>query len=258
MSILLDALKKSEAQRRLGEVPTLQTNVSSDGSRGGPRRPWIAFALVLLSAAIMSWTGIAQFSGVDTDPPSADQANASAVAGSAEAAADASPPPGTAEKPRTGSTGNRTRSKNARAANPATTPVQDYAAPEDAHEASEAPSREVAHVEIENRTAPEPVRATAPVADGQAATGAPVVTDQGTYSTQTISYWQVPPPVREEMGEFRISVLVYSENPADRFLLLNGSRLREQEKAESGVVLESIQRNRAVFSYRNYLFHIQR
>ena len=264
MSILLDALKKSEAQRRLGEVPTLQTNVPLDGSRDGGRHAWIPLALILLSAGIMSWTGIAQFRHEGSVPPSAEQANSDSESGLEVAASDAARPASVAEKPRTRASGNRPASRKS-----ATTPVQDYDAPESLPDAEAsqpesgrndtvaATSRRVKHVEVESSAPAQAASAKVPDAGSVSAAGAPVVTDQEAYSPQTISYWQVPQSLREELGEFKISVLVYADNPADRFLLVNGSRLREQDKLEGGAILEEIQRDRAIFSYRSYRFHIK-
>jgi hypothetical protein len=54
-----------------------------------------------------------------------------------------------------------------------------------------------------------------------------------------------------------VSVLVYAENPQDRFLLVNGQRLREQESLDDGLLLLEIQRDRAIFSYRDYRFQLK-
>jgi hypothetical protein len=59
------------------------------------------------------------------------------------------------------------------------------------------------------------------------------------------------------MPELHITVLVYAENPQDRFLLINGERLREKEEVSEGLVLEEILRDHAIFSYRNYRFQVK-
>ena len=70
------------------------------------------------------------------------------------------------------------------------------------------------------------------------------------------SYWQLPQSYRSEMPEFKISVLVYAEAAADRFLLMNGERLREGDEVD-GVMLEEIRRDGAVFSYRQTRFLVK-
>ena len=73
-----------------------------------------------------------------------------------------------------------------------------------------------------------------------------------------ITYWQLPEPVRNELPEFRISVLVFSREPADRFILLNGQRLQEGDEYQPGLVTEEIRRDGVVFSYRRYRFIVAR
>ncbi|MDX1556826.1 MAG: general secretion pathway protein GspB, partial [Xanthomonadales bacterium] len=70
------------------------------------------------------------------------------------------------------------------------------------------------------------------------------------------SYWQLPQSWRSEMPEFRITVMVYAEEPEDRFLLMNGVRLREGEDHE-GVRLEEIRRDGAVFRYNRTEFFVK-
>lgn len=72
--------------------------------------------------------------------------------------------------------------------------------------------------------------------------------------TSPISYWSLPQSVRNALPEFRITVLVYAEQPADRFVLMNGERYREQDAPESGLILEEIRREGVIFTYRNYRF----
>ncbi|MDZ4728543.1 MAG: general secretion pathway protein GspB, partial [Xanthomonadales bacterium] len=77
------------------------------------------------------------------------------------------------------------------------------------------------------------------------------------YEPEIINYWQVPEKMREGLPDLRISVLVYAELPENRFVLMNGERLREGEELSNGLLLEEIQRDRAVFNYRNYRFYLK-
>jgi general secretion pathway protein B len=85
----------------------------------------------------------------------------------------------------------------------------------------------------------------------------PETDQQQAYAAQPISYWQIPQSLRESMPEMRITVLVYAENPQDRFLLINGKRLREKDEVSDGVVVEEIQRDRAIFTFRDYRFQVK-
>jgi hypothetical protein len=89
----------------------------------------------------------------------------------------------------------------------------------------------------------------------------PAATDQETqrpgiepHISEPISYWELPQAIREGMPEIKITVLVYSVNPGDRFLLANGQRVVEKEELDGGLVLDEIRKEGAVFLYRNYRF----
>ena len=74
---------------------------------------------------------------------------------------------------------------------------------------------------------------------------------------EPISYWELPQGVRDTLPEIRISVLVFAEDPGDRFVLSNGQRLVEKDELEGGLVLDEIRRDGAVFRYRKYRFLVK-
>ena len=71
---------------------------------------------------------------------------------------------------------------------------------------------------------------------------------------EPISYWELPQGVRDNMPEIRITVLVFAVEPENRFLLANGERYMEKDELDSGLVLDEIRRDGAVFKYRKYRF----
>jgi len=73
-----------------------------------------------------------------------------------------------------------------------------------------------------------------------------------------ISYWELPDAIRAEVPEIKFSVLVYAADPAARFVLINGQRLAEGDSAQPGLVVEEIQRDGVLFSYRLYRFLVER
>ena len=60
MSILLDSLRKSEAQRKIKDAPTIHSAEAYGSARPGPRR-WLAPGMVVLTAAAVTWFGWQQF-----------------------------------------------------------------------------------------------------------------------------------------------------------------------------------------------------
>lgn len=73
-----------------------------------------------------------------------------------------------------------------------------------------------------------------------------------------ISYWELPDSIRAEVPEIKFSVLVFAADPADRFVLINGQRLGEGDSAQPGLEVKEIRREGVVFSYRLYQFLVER
>lgn len=262
MSILLDALRKSEEQRTLGGAPSIHSAVP--GARPGSRsRHWLMLVMLGLTAAAVAWFGWQQFE--DPAPGAGRAETAQTQPSDPESAARDAP----VEKP-------ARFEPQPRSDDPAfRTPVEDYqsagleeAAPAD-EEAGDRPtlSRSIADYSLEEDPglAAEEGRPAGPDDDWAADEAFATIDELEAPETERtsrrelagrepISYWQVPQSLRSTMPEFKITVLVYSEVPEDRFLLINGKRLRESEELADGVLLEEIRREGAVFTYRNYRF----
>ena len=73
-----------------------------------------------------------------------------------------------------------------------------------------------------------------------------------------IGYWELPDSIRTEVPEIKFSVLVFAADPADRFVLINGQRLKEGDSAQPGLKVKEIRREGVVFSYRLYQFLVER
>ncbi|MSQ99100.1 MAG: hypothetical protein EXR85_07400 [Xanthomonadales bacterium] len=267
MSILLDALRKSEEQRRLGATPTLQTPESNADMAVDERRNWIPAVMLLLAAGAIAWIGAAQFH------------NPEPVPGPTVAAIEPLPTdiPVKAETTQE----SLDRLANSPEVPPPTTPVKDFAAEpgstavagarvesEQALSTSRKLRSEQAVSVIsaaagEEAAAPalpageEPIAALVEDLSESDVAARPEADQLQPYATEPISYWQIPQSLRESMPEMRITVLVYSEKPQDRFLLINGKRLREKDEVSDGLVVEEIQRDRAIFTFRDYRFQVK-
>ena len=269
MSILLEALRKSEKNQHLRETPTIHTdNQPVPVSEPLPIR-WLVMLLVvaLLVIGWFIWRQYQQPAGTDQSPVTQEPAQAPAVA--APAGADKSPdqtmpsplPDQAVPKspPVSASTGqNRT-------------PVESYQAPQ----SREKPSDPVAKTPAKNdrNAATASATPTKESRSGQTAetdlkepaaspaTGKPVKTPAEEFDPgkpAPISYWELPDAVRADLPDIKFSVLVYALKPADRFVLLNGQRLGEGDTAQPGLVVKEIRRDGVVFSYRLYNFLVER
>ena len=67
----------------------------------------------------------------------------------------------------------------------------------------------------------------------------------------------MPQDVRDSLPDLHITVLVYAEEPSERFVLIGGKRVVEKEEVEQGVVLEEIRREGVGFQYRKYRFLVK-
>lgn len=270
MSILLDALKKSEAQRQLGRTPTLHTPAASEESVASDSSIWVAAMMLLLTGGLIWWIGSAQYHRAD--PVTAEPASTLAGDGQAVKAQQVK-----AEVPVLQQDDNATRDSAERSAQ---TPVMNFSRGQSQPVTSGAGTSPVvnagqqAHLPSPSAQSDPARQATPAVEEALAAattTALPAANKQpGAAATKhgrtdrlepfvapSIGYWQVPQSVRQDLPEMHITVLVYAQQPQDRFLLINGQRLHEQEALSDGLVLQEIQRDRAIFTYRNYRFHLK-
>jgi general secretion pathway protein B len=248
MSILLEALKKSEQQRQLGQTPTLQTSVEGQLNSHLTLNHWIPLSMMALSVCVMGWFGLQQFSQlVLEDTPVVEAAiTQNAVEPEPRTMTESFQPneellEEPAEAPPMVS--NEKEVEKARL----NQSFSEFTADGDQPNA-ETPARDLAEVEE-----PLPI----PIAEsnenktrsGSSRIKPPV--------SEPISYWELPQSVRDDLPEIRITVLVYAENSKDRFLLSNGQRMVEKDDMGDGLVLEKIRRDGAVFLYRKYRFLVK-
>jgi len=288
MSILLDALKRSESQRELGSIPTLKTAVESPSRVESQAPGWLPVLLILTAAGLICWMGLTQFSlpedGAETrlavqgeeeppgepgstsanpEPNQVSSASHSILPQLPESGAENPQQiPGPDAQPEQRGLGHEVRDYAAGESPAVTTEPTTELAAEPQHE-NAVRQPEVAHVEVarveqagEEQAGEEQVgedragekQGTAQPEQGQS---------QEPYEPEIINYWQVPEKMREGLPDLRISVLVYAELPENRFVLVNGERLLEGQETADGLLLEEIRRDRAIFNYRNYRFYLK-
>jgi len=260
MSILLDALKKSESQRQLGTTPGIHTTVEPPTANGTSGQQWLPLSMLALSAVAIAWFGWQQYREPPVQPESTRQQLSSPLAEETRALADTDAGPGQIRTP--------VESFQAESKSPdgVTKPLASNAQETDArkqslnrsfsaYEAQEEPDPDGKLQESRLVTVQTPTRNS----PATVATKAPQKRRSRLEPNQLepISFWQVPQALRDGLPELRITVLVYAEAPEDRFLLINGQRMVEKEELISGVVLDEIRRDGAVFLYRNYRFLVK-
>lgn len=256
MSILLEALRKTEKNQHSHEAPTIHTNDQadpvSDSLQTGP------LALLLIAALFVSgWFVLQQYqppAGSYRPPVTlpADQVRKASMPVAVDEAVNQEPASAVdQEKPASPVAANsRGRQR---------TPVESFQPA-----ASNTPQTGAANPgESSGSRATQQAGNTRsrPSSSNIATAAKPVEVireDQPPRGPAPIGYWELPDSVRADVPEIKFSVLVYATDPADRFVLINGERLGEGDSSQPGLVVKEIRRDGVIFTYRLYQFLVER
>ncbi|MDO8049967.1 general secretion pathway protein GspB [Janthinobacterium sp. SUN211] len=231
MSYILEALKKSQAERQLGELPSIhapQVQLHDAAASGAARRApvWLALGgmTVAVAAALLLW-----------QPWQAGAAAPAAVAPALLAQAVPAPlpaaPPPAVPAP-------------APVAVPVPVPVPPAATAAPVHHARPVPEPKQ---ETPGQAAP-PVPAPAP---------APAMPAPAPSAEETVPGMRdLPEPIQRQIPAIAIGGYIYSKNPADRLLLIDKVLRHEGEELAPGLVLEKLQPKAAIFSFKGYRYRV--
>jgi general secretion pathway protein B len=67
---------------------------------------------------------------------------------------------------------------------------------------------------------------------------------------------ELPQSLQQKLPAFAISTFLYSEDPGSRSVRINGQMMREGQYLSAGLKLEEIMQNGMIFSYQNYRFQV--
>jgi general secretion pathway protein B len=233
VSLILDALRKADAERERGSVPSLHSQPLAATAPSAPRKPparpgwlWVAIGVTIGLAGAATWVMV----GSDAPPPNAaarPERSPPGIPEAGPAAAVPVTPSPAAVAPAAG----------------ATSPPAALARGDAQPIAEPAPWRPPD--ERKDARAEAKVGAPAPVAATPAAADTPVYTRE-----------QLPPNIRSELPQFAVGGSIYSSNPAARSLIVNGQLYREKDRLTQDLSLEEIKLKAAVFSFRGYRFEV--
>jgi len=260
LSILLEALRKSEKGQRQVEAPTIHSEqhiaTASERARKGPLA-----ALLLAAMLLIAWIVWRQYEPSTTgyQPPVALPAKQDGAIKPPASSMQVVEATTDSEIPATDDTA-RATGKQSR------TPVEHFeqAATDSGKTTSVKPkaTRPLTRpTKVRSaKTKPKPQVADTGVSQAKTTPSEkPVRSKQSDdMRPQPISYWELPDAVRADVPVMKFSVLVYAAEPADRFVLINGQRLVEGDSIQQGLVVEEIRRDGVVFSYRLYQFLVDR
>jgi len=234
MSYILEALKKSQAERQLGELPSIhapQVQLHDGAASASARRTpvWLALGgvAVAVAAALLLW-----------QPWQAGAAAPAAAAVVPAVLAQVVPAPVPAATPPA-------------APAPAPVPVVAPSVPPAATAAPVHHARPVAEPKQETpgQAAPPPVVAPMPAAP-------PASTPTPGAEESVPGMRDLPEPIQRQIPPVAIGGYIYSKNPADRLLLIDKVLRHEGEELAPGLVLEKLQPKAAIFSFKGYRYRV--
>jgi general secretion pathway protein B len=228
VSLILDALRKADAERERGSVPSLHSQPVASPSAEVPPKPrvrpnwlWIAIGIAVGLSGAAAWVML----GRDAGPPGA-------------AATRAPMQPSVAATPPLAPTPS------------GVTPPAIAVAPTPSLPSAAAP----AVAEPAPWPQPDERKAARPEAKGDAPVR--VIGNVPPAEAQVYSRDQLPPDIRAALPQFAIGGSMYSPNPAARSLIVNGQLYRERDRLTPDLVLEEVKLKAAIFSFRGYRFEV--
>lgn len=246
MSLILEALRKSEAERQRGRAPGLfveQVTTRRPERAKMPAWAWLLGAMLLATLAVLAWqlqrgqvANLEPVSVPSAADPVAPAAKPPAPAASVEPTAVAAETiaPAAASEPAPPGAPSAMAPPNTPAPVAATgsAPTPDQASLPAAASPFENPSLAA--------PVPEPTPTAAPTDRGQVPNLTPPESLPTLANLDAATRAQLPP--------LKLSMHVFAEAPAQRFVILDGQRLGEGASPAAGIVLEEIRREGLVIS----------
>ena len=243
MSLILDALRRAdtERERERGAVPGLhaqQVAVAPQVRQAGvPPWGWVVIVAALgLLIALAAWFMARGGMPRQIDAPAVAQPQAAPAP--APAAATASPPANLAAAVPPTAIAAAPPSSPARAVE--SQPVAEPA-PWPAHDSS--------------RKAPTAEAASPPAARAPEARAAPPAVATPV-DAQVTPREQLPENIRSQLPPLAVGGSIYSSNPPDRSVIIDGRILRENDRLAADLTLEQIRPKSAVLRFRGYRIEI--
>ena len=248
MSLILEALKKSERQRQVGTAPTLATPPMSR-KRKRSLLPWLMAAIAV--AAIAGWWMSRDVTPDATPPPDeiAAPPPIAATAKKAEVPMTTVAPPPAAVLP-------------AAAPPPAPVMTENQRAKASALIAAAAPLNPSTSA-LPNPAVIEPVTATPPatgdvsaaqLAPAPAVVPPPAAAPPPSATASLPKLWELPYEKRKDIPALAMSLQVYSADPAQRFAIINDERHVEGDSLGESLKLQEITPDGLIVEYRGERF----
>jgi general secretion pathway protein B len=238
MSYILDALRRADAERERGAVPSLQsqqhTIVDDDAATAQPRS--LVWAVVVLAAAVLAllaWN----FLGGTTAPARAP------IEGTITAPVPAPlPTPQPAPAPPTATL------TPAPATTGVTAPIATATASSPTAAATPPPTA-TASVDARRPASPPTAKRTSP-------TTAPATTALAAAETRVYAQAELPEEIRRDLPKIVIGGSSYSSSAASRMVMINGQVFHEGDRLAPDLTLDRIRLKSAVLAFKGWRYEV--
>jgi len=294
MSLLLDALRKSERQRKLGKPPDIDVPSMTAGQTRSPRLRGPLLMLGLVVFAVAAWWLLDNMRQDDQSDrrvaasnAAADEAVASehavpaasepASTGTDPALAEPSPepapdmpfkvPPARTLTAPVSASAEPQADPDQRGAISRELPTAMDSAPQQSINANDlellAQQQQSAPDSPEDNSTASTVKANNSETNRAGTSLAPAIKaklnkDQPQEwrpaAPEPITYYELPVAVRQELEDFRVTIRIYNDDPKQRFAVINQQRFFEGDEVSDGLRVEEIRRDGVVFEFEQYRF----
>lgn len=221
MSYILEALKKSQHERELGKVPTVETHQLAAEARHGVPMRWVYTAVAMAAIAVL----VALYGVYERRAAEPRQASGHVLPRLSQTRA---PPQALASGPAPGRPGSP---------GPAPAVIQLSASPLPLESLG-------ANAAASPGSAPVPSRDLAPAQS------------RGPETDSAPLFSELPFALQESVPDMTLDVHVYVETPAKRFVLINERRYRQGEHTTEGAIVQAIVPDGVVLRYEDELFKL--
>lgn len=269
MSLILEALKKSEAERRLGQAPGLMTPMPSPQRVRSHVAPIAAAATAVLVIGIATWWWWWQHetpSEREPGPASASTQIQSSNESTPTATASIPQPAQASERPEAAA--------DIPAAQTSSAPRDNDVSADTPHdpgfesiERESIPQAAAASTAVTQTPPPVPASAPETVAEEARGTAPPIESALPVAATpvqressepEYPRLDQLPVDERGALPPLKLSMHVFSEQVPDRFVLIDGRRYGEGEKLANSLQVVSIRRDGVLLDFNGRLFLLPR
>ncbi|MDD2769490.1 MAG: general secretion pathway protein GspB [Methylococcus sp.] len=257
MSYILDALRKSERERKLAQAASLDSMVfSPEPVHKRPWLPWILSAIAVVNVAVLGY-----FLGLNSGIPPTTQTAANQTpppppqSEPAKAQAAAAPPPTIAPAPAA------VQPPPAAPVQPPAKPVITQPLPPARLAEREDPDSEAVDAAEEEETGEENTADETMEAEDNSGTAVrtprpPVPAAPKQNAVPLLS--DMPPAFQSRVPQLKINLFAYGANPDERFVVINMNRQSIGATVADGVRLERIDEDSLTLSFEGQRFRIER